>query len=69
MVSSAYHFSVYYNIVICLNVPAELIELGRGCHGFKAGITEHLTILPDNAHVQGNRGYGAEKEMARAVLV
>ena len=33
-----------------------------------AGVAERLVLLPGNAHVQGYRIYGAEKETVRAAL-
>ena len=51
--------------VVRLNAPAELVELERvKRHELGAGVTERLVLLPGNAHVQGHRVRGAEKEAA-----
>ena len=56
-------------VVVRLNAPAELVELERvNRHMLGAGVAERLVLLPGNAHVQGHRVHGAEKETARAAL-
>ena len=56
-------------VVVRLNAPAELVELERvNCHMLGVGVAERLVLLPGNAHVQGHRIYGAEKETVRAAL-
>ena len=56
-------------VVIRLNAPAKLVELERvKRHELGAGVTEGLAFLPSNAHVQGHRVHGAEKETARTAL-
>ena len=56
-------------VVVRLNAPAELVELERvNRHMLGAGVAERLVLLPGNAHVQGHRIYGAEKETVRAAL-
>ena len=50
-------------VVIRLNVPAEFVELERvNRHMPGAGVAERFVLLPGNAHVQGHRVHGAEKE-------
>ena len=50
-------------VVVRLNAPAEFVELERvNHHMLGAGVAERLVLLPGNAHVQGHRIYGAEKE-------
>ena len=54
-------------VVIRLNAPAELVEAERvERHGLGAGTAKRLAFLPGNAHVQGHRIHGAEKEAVRA---
>ena len=56
-------------VVVRLNAPAEFVELKRvNRHMLGAGVAERLVLLPGNAHVQGHRIYGAEKETVRAAL-
>lgn len=56
-------------VVVRLNAPAEFVELERvKRHELGAGVTEDLALLPGNAHVQGHRVHGAEKETARTAL-
>ena len=56
-------------VVVRLNSPAELVELERvNRHMLGAGVAEPFVLLPSNAHVQGHRIYGAEKETVRAAL-
>ena len=56
-------------VVVRLNAPAKFVELERvNCHMLGADVAERLVLLPGNAHVQGYRGHGAEKETVRAAL-
>ena len=56
-------------VIVRLNAPAKFVELERvKRHELRAGVTEQLALLPGNAHIQGHRGHGAEKETARTAL-
>ena len=57
-------------LVVCLNAPAELVELERvNRHMLGAGVAEPFVLLPSNAHVQRHRIYGAEKETSAVITV
>ena len=52
-------------VIVCLNAPTELVETKRvEFHFPRAGITQHLAVLPGNAHVQRHWLNRAEKKSA-----